>query len=98
MSAPEAGAPSARDRLFDAVEAEFGVRIPAADRAGLETVGALVSYVAVRHPPPGESLTADELRHHVAAVLGELLVREHGRSFVGHEDDAPLPGGGPAGA
>ena len=58
------------------VEAEFDVRIPTADRAGLETVGALVSYVALHHPPPGESLTADELREHVAAVLGELLARE----------------------
>jgi hypothetical protein len=91
------GGPSERDRLLDAVEAEFDVRIPAADRAGLETVGQLVSYVAVRHPPPGESLTAEELRHHVAAVVGELLAREHGRSFAGYGDDAPLPGGGPPG-
>jgi hypothetical protein len=82
-----------RDRLLDAVEAEFDVRIPPADRAGLETVGALVSYVALHHPPPGESLTADELREHVAAVLGELLAREHGRSYAGLDDDAPLPVG-----
>ena len=82
-----------RDRLLDAVEAEFDLRIPAADRAGLETVGALVSYVALHHPPPGESLTADELREHVAAVLGELLAREHGRSFAILDEDAPLPAG-----
>ena len=82
-----------RDRLLDAVEAEFDVRIPPADRAGLETVGALVSYVALHHPPPGESLTADELREHVAAVLGELLAREHGRSFAILDEDAPLPAG-----
>jgi hypothetical protein len=85
--------PEGRDRLFDAVEAEFDVRIPAADRAGLETVGQLVTYVAVHHPPPGETLTEDELRHHVAAVVGELLSREHGRSFAGLEEDSPLPGG-----
>jgi len=95
---PDRAAAAERARLFEAVEAEFGVRIPPADRGGLETVGQLVSYVAVRHPPPGESLTTDELRHHVAAVLGELLAREHGRSFAGYDDDARLPGGGPAGA
>lgn len=82
-----------RDRLLDAVEAEFGVRIPAADRPTLETVGALVSYVALHHPPPGESLTADELRDHVAAVLGELLAREHGASFAILDEGAPLPAG-----
>ncbi len=86
-----------RDRLFEAVEAEFGVRVPPEDRDALETVGQLVSYVAVRHPPPGESLTDEELRQYVAAVVGELLAREHGRSFADHDDDAPLPGGGPAG-
>ena len=86
-----------RSALFAAVEAEFGVTIPAADRAGLETVGQLVSYVSVRHPPPGESMDADELRQHVAAVLGELLAREHGRSFAGLGEEEPLPGGGPAG-
>lgn len=83
-----------RDRLLDAVEAEFGVRIPAADRAGLETVGALVSYVALHHPPPGEALTADELREHVAAVLGEVLAREHGASYAVVDEGAPLPTGG----
>ena len=93
MTAPERGAPAERERLFDAVEAEFDVRIPAADRSGLETVGPLVSYVAVHHPPPGETLTEDELRHHVAAVVGELLSREHGRSFAALADDTPLPGG-----
>ena len=82
-----------RDRLLDAVEAEFDVRIPAADRPGLETVGALVSYVALHHPPPGESLTADELREHVAAVLGELLAREHGASYAVIDEVAPLPTG-----
>ena len=86
---PRAG----RDRLLDAVEAEFDLRIPPADRAGLETVGALVSYVALHHPPPGESLTADELRDHVAAVLGELLAREHGASFAVIDEAAPLPSG-----
>jgi hypothetical protein len=86
-----------RSDLFAAVEAEFGVTIPATDRAGLETLGQLVSYVAVRHPPPGESMDADELRHHVAAVLGELLAREHGRSFAGLGEEEPLPGGGPPG-
>ncbi len=85
--------PAGRDRLLDAVEAEFDLRIPAADRAGLETVGALVSYVALHHPPPGESLTADELREHVVAVLGELLAREHGRSFANLDEGAPLPTG-----
>ena len=84
----------ARDRLLDAVEAEFGLRIPVADRAELETVGALVSYVALHHPPPGESLTADELREHVAAVLGEVLAREHGASYAVIDEDAPLPTGG----
>lgn len=83
-----------RDRLLDAVEAEFGIRIPVADRARLETVGGLVSYVALHHPPPGESLTADELRDHVRAVLGELLARELGASFAVQADDAPLPSGG----
>ena len=86
-----------REQLFDAAEAEFGVTIPATDRAGLETLGQLVSYVAVRHPPPGESMDADELRHHVAAVLGELLARGHGHSFAGLGEEVPLPGGGPAG-
>ena len=89
----ESGSAGARDRLLDAVEAEFGVRIPAAHRPRLETVGQLVSYVAMHHPPPGESLTADELHHHVAAVVGELLTREHGRSCAGLEDETPLPGG-----
>lgn len=84
--------PAGRDRLLDAVEAEFDVRIPPIDRAGLETVGALVSYVALHHPPTGESLTADELRDHVAAVLGELLAREHGASFAVIDEAAPLPG------
>ena len=86
--------PRPRDRLLDAVEEEFGVAIPAADRDGLETVGALVSYVALRHPQPGESLTADELREHVAAVVGELLAREHGASFSNLDEAAPLPGRG----
>ena len=86
--------PGGRDRLLDAVEVEFGLRIPPADRAGLETVGGLVSYVALHHPPPGESLTADELRDHVAAVLGEVLAREHGASFAVQDADAPLPAGG----
>ena len=82
-----------RDALFDAVEAEFALRIPPADRARLETVGQLVSYVAVHHPPPGESLSEEELREHVAAVVGELLSREHGRSFALHDPEAPLPDG-----
>ena len=86
MTAPE------RDALLDAVEAEFGLRIPAADRAGLETVGQLVSYVAVHHPPPGESLSEEELVEHVTAVLGELLSREHGRSYAQLDPDARLPG------
>ena len=81
-----------RRRLLAAVEAEFGVRVPPADAARLETVGDLVSYVAMHHPPLGESLTAEELRDHVAAVIGELLAREHGIAFAGQEPDAPLPG------
>lgn len=91
---PAAPAPDGRDRLLDAVETEFGVRIPPNDRAELETVGALVSYVALHHPPLGESLTNDELREHVAAVLGELLARELGASFAIQAEDAPLPTGG----
>lgn len=82
------------DALLDAVEEEFGVRIPPADRASLETVRQLVSYVAVRHPPPGESLSDEELREHVAAVLGELLARGHGAPFALHGEDVPLPGRG----
>ena len=81
-----------RDRLLDAVEEEFGLRTPAADRGGLETVGELVSYVALHHPPPGESLSGEELREYVAAVLGELLSREHGRSFAQLDPDTPLAG------
>ena len=92
--ADRAAADDRRDRLLDAVEVEFGLRIPATDRRQLETVGALVSYVALHHPPPGESLTADELREHVGAVLGELLAREHGASFAVIDEDAPLPTGG----
>ena len=92
MTTPEAA--GGRGPLLDAVEAEFGIRIPPADRDRLETVGALVTYVALHHPPPGESLTADELREHVAAVVGELLAREHGASFAIHDEDAPLPTGG----
>lgn len=91
--APDSGPGPARDRLLDAVEAEFDLRIPAADRARLETMGGLVSYVALHHPPPGETLTVDELREHVAAVLGELLAREHGSSFGVLDEKAPLPTG-----
>lgn len=86
-----------RQRLLAAAEGEFGVRIPQADGARLETVGDLVSYVAVHHPPLGESMTAEELREHVAAVVGELLAREHGIAFASQEPDAPLPGVRPRG-
>lgn len=91
--APDRGPLPSRDRLLDAVEAEFDLRIPPADRVRLETMGGLVSYVALHHPPPGETLTADELREHVAAVLGELLAREHGSSFAVLDETAPLPTG-----
>lgn len=86
-----------RERLFAAVEVEFGVRVPPADRARLETVGDLVAYVALHHPPLGESLTDEELRDHVAAVVGELLAREHGIAFASQAPDAPLPRGTGAG-
>ena len=85
--------PAGRDALFDAVEEEFALRLPSADRDRMETVGQLVSYVAVHHPPPGESLSEEELLEHVAAVVGELLSREHGRSFALYDPEAPLPGG-----
>lgn len=73
--------------LYPAVEEEFGVRIPPAARAGLDTPGQLIDWLAAHMPPTSETLDAEEKRAYVSALLCEVLAREVGSALF--DEDEP---------
>ena len=80
------------DRVCDALAEEFGMEIPAADRAALRTPGLLVAYLAEHLPPTSETLDDEERRDYVSGVMCEVLARETGTALF--DEDAPWPAQG----